>query len=446
MIKRKYNIIFLFGTFIFLLQSCSKETTGTPNDLAKNVSVLTFGGSLNESAQSITATQDGGFAILGLTQSNDGDVVGKNDTSFDYWLLKFDAENQLEWQKTYGGTLDDRGQSIIQTNDGGFALIGYSKSSDGDVSMNQGFDDFWMVKTSASGDIQWEKSFGFSGEDNGYSLIHTKDGGFLLCGTLDVSASGGQGNSKYTLAKSHAGGDYWVIKLNAAGDKQWSHYYGGTFTETPCEAIQTSDNGYIIVGSSDSNDVDISNNKGAYDFWIIKISETGSLIWEKSFGGSNTDEARAIVDTGEGNFLIVGDTRSNDLDVSKNLGAADVWILKINSFGELLWEKSFGGSSFDSARSIRKTPENHFIISGNSRSSGGDVSVNYGQNDVWVFSININGELLWQNTYGGSDVDLAFDAIQIDNKVIITVGESSSNDGDILENKGFSDMLIIKNE
>ncbi|MFH4966753.1 hypothetical protein V8G61_01000 [Gaetbulibacter sp. M240] len=446
MIKRKYYIILLFGAFIFLLQSCSKETTGTPNELAKNTDVKTFGGSLNESAQSITATQDGGFAVLGLTQSNDGDVVGKNDTSFDYWLLKFDVENQLEWQKTYGGTLDDRGQSIIQTNDGGFAIIGYSKSSDGNLSVNQGFDDFWMVKTSASGDIQWEKSFGFSGEDNGYSLIQTNDGGFLLCGTLDVSASAGQGNSKMITAKNHSGGYYWLIKLNALGEKQWSHYYGGTFTDIAYGAAETLDGSLIVVGSSDSEDLDITNNKGNYDFWIIKVSATGTLIWEKNFGGSNTDEARAIVSSDDGNFIVVGETRSNDIDVTNNHGAADIWAIKINASGDLIWEETYGGSGFDSGRSIKKTPDNNYIIAGNSRSSDGDLSINYGENDTWVIKIDNKGNLIAQNTFGGVDLDLAFDAIQLSNNTVITVGESSSSDDDIIENKGLSDLLILITE
>ncbi|GAA4280535.1 lipoprotein [Gaetbulibacter aestuarii] len=426
------------------MQSCSKENSSNPPE--NNTITKTFGGSGNENARSITPTSDGGYAILGSVQSNDGDVLGKTDTSFDYWLLKFDAENQLQWQKTYGGSLDDRGQSIIQTTDGGFALLGYSKSSDGDVSANNGYDDFWLVKTDASGTIVWEKSFGYSGTDTGYSMIQTSDGGYLLIGVLDVSASGGLGNNKMATAKNHAGGDYWLIKLSVSGEIQWSHYYGGTYTDTPYSVLETMDGDFIVVGSSDSDDVDITNNKGTYDFWVIKVSATGSLIWEKNFGGSNTDEARAIAASNDGNFIIVGDTRSNDLDVSNNHGAADIWAIKINTSGDLLWQRTFGGSSFDAGRSIRKTPDNNFIIAGNSRSADGNLNVNFGQNDVWMLKIDTNGKLLSQNTWGGSDVDLAFDAVQWVNNKIITVGESSSSDGDIPENKGFSDLLIIENE
>lgn len=269
--------ILAFLAIMLLGCSSNNENTNTPE--VEISFVKTLGGTNNESAQTVTKTSDGGYAILGYTQSNDGDVTNKTNNSFDYWLLKFDNENNLQWQKTYGGSDDDRGSDIIQTNDGGYAIFGYSKSNDGDVTENLGDQDFWILKLDNAGNIAWQKSFGFSGTDNGISLIQTNDNGFLLTGVLDVSASGGEGNSKSNAVK-HAGGDYWAIKIDASGNKTWSHFYGGTFTDTPYDVIQTDDNGYIIVGSSDSNDVDISANKGSYDFWVVKISETGTLIWE----------------------------------------------------------------------------------------------------------------------------------------------------------------------
>ncbi len=437
--------------FIFtalLVFNCSKNDNSppTPGDNNKDLVFLkTIGGSKNESAQSIVKTVDNGYAVLGHAQSADGDVTGKLDESFDYWLLKYDLNGTLQWQKTYGGSDDDRGSAIIHTSDGGFAILGRSKSSNGDTTENNGFDDFWVSKLDAAGTISWQRSFGFSGVDTGISIIQTKDDGYLLVGVLDVTASGGEGNSKSLQAKTqHAGGDYWVIKLNASGDKQWSRFYGGTFTDTPHDVIQTDDNGYILVGSSDSDDVDIKNNKGSYDFWIVKISDVGDLTWEKSFGGSEIDEARGIVKTSDDNYLIVGDTRSNDLDVSTNNGAADLWIIKISPTGTLIWEKTLGGSSFDVGRSIRKTQDNGFIVSGNSRSSNGDLINNNGQNDAWVIKLDSNANLEWQKTVGGSHVDLIYDAIELNDQSIIAVGESQSSDMDIPENKGFSDVLIFK--
>ncbi|WP_298531321.1 hypothetical protein [uncultured Algibacter sp.] len=437
----------LILSFILLIAfSCSKtEPIGKPNTPTLNIDfVKTLGGSLNERGESIINTNDEGYAILGYAQSNDGDLINKPDNSFDYWLLKFDKNHNLEWQRTYGGSDDDRGAHFIQTNDNGYALIGYSKSNDRDLTENNGANDFWVCKLNVSGDILWKKSFGFLGADNGNAIIQTQDNGFLITGVLDVSASNGQGNSKATGTKRHAGGDYWAIKLSNSGEKQWSKFFGGTFTDTPFDVIQTKDKGYILIGSSDSEDVDIQDNKGSYDFWVINISETGMLLWEKSFGGSQIDEAHAICDSGDGNYLIVGDTRSNDFDVSSNNGAADLWLIKMSPEGDLIWEQNYGGVSFDAGRSISKTQDGNFLISGSSRSLDGDLSENKGQNDAWLLKINPEGTLLWHKTIGGSNIDFAYDAIELNDKSIITIGESSSNDGDISTNKGFSDLLIIK--
>ena len=434
-------------SIIFITFNCSKNDN---NDSIISIDtsieidfIKTLGGTKNESAKAITKTSDGGYAILGHTQSMDSDVTNKSNESYDYWLLKFDQNNSLQWQKTYGGDDDDRGNDIIQTTDGGYAIIGFSRSNKGNITDNAGANDFWVSKLNASGTILWEKSFGFSGADNGMSIIETNDNGYLLLGVLDVSASNGEGNSKAASVK-HAGGDYWAIKINALGEKQWSKFYGGTFTDTPFDVIQTDDNGYIIIGSSDSDDVDIQEEKGGYDFWVVKISDTGTLLWEKSFGGSQTDEARAITKSNDGNYIIVGDTRSNDKDVSINNGAADLWVIKISPSGSLIWEKSFGGNSFDVARSISKTQNGDFIISGSSRSSNGDLTINNGQNDAWVIKIDTNSNLKWQKTIGGSEIDFAYDAVELNDKSIIVVGDSGSSNLDVLENKGFTDVLICK--
>lgn len=428
---------------LILLMSCKKDDD-VFSHLNINVSLVkTLGGSKNDSAQSVVATSDGGYAILGFTQSLDGDITDKTNESFDYWVLKYNAENELQWQKTFGGSADERGNSIIQTQDGGFAILGFSYSSDGDVTENIGLQDFWLVKLDAVGNISWQKSFGFQGADSGISVIQTNDLGFLISGTLDVTASGGQGNSSRSTNR-HAGGDYWVLKLDTAGNMEWSQYFGGNFTDTPYDVVQTEDNSFIIVGSSDSDDTDISSNIGTYDFWVVKISASGNLVWEKSFGGTQIDEARGIVSTNDGNYIIAGDTRSNDNDISNNKGAADLWLIKMTPEGNLLWKKTIGGSNFDVARSIVKSQNNGFILAGSSRSSDIDVSENNGQNDAWILKVDDNGNLLWETTIGGSNIDFAYSVAELNDGSIVGVGDSTSNDGDILENKGFTDLLLIK--
>ncbi|MEL0645616.1 hypothetical protein V6251_14580 [Olleya sp. Ti.3.14] len=431
-----------------ILLSCNNDTdNASPNITTSTQGVIenvkTFGGSKNESGQAVKKTTDGGYIVLGFTQSTDGDVTTKLDNSYDVWVVKYNQDNQLQWSQTYGGSGDERGNDIIQTNDGGYAIIGFTYSNDGDITNNNGQEDFWIIKIDAQGNLIWQKTYGFSGIDTGYSIIQTSDNGFFVTGVLDVTASNGAGNTRNNQTL-HAGGDYWAVKLDQSGTLEWSKYFGGFFSDTAYDVIQTTDQGFIIVGSSDSADTDISNNKGSYDYWVVKISSSGNLEWEKNFGGDEIDEARAIIPSGDGNYLIIGDTRSEDIDVSTNFGAADVWLIKISPQGELLWEKTYGGEDFDVGRAISSTQDNGFVICGSSRSLTGNLTNNKGQNDGWVLKIDANGSLKWQQSIGGSNIDFLYGITQLNNGTIISVGESSSNDFDITENKGFTDLLLIE--
>ncbi|WP_299115599.1 hypothetical protein [uncultured Winogradskyella sp.] len=438
------RLSYLCTTLSFLILFCCSNDDSTNRSIDIEATfVKTFGGTKNDSGQAVVNTTDGGYAILGYTQSNDEDITDKLNESFDYWVMKFDAQDNLQWQKTFGGSLDERGSDIIQTQDGGYALLGYSFSSDGDVTENAGSQDYWLTKLDFDGNMTWQKSFGYQGADTGISVIQTNDQGYLITGVLDVTASGGEGNSSRT-ANRHAGGDYWALKLDAFGNIEWSRYFGGNFTDTPNDVIQTNDNGFVIVGSSDSDDTDISGNLGTYDFWVLRISSTGEMIWERSFGGTQIDEARAIVKTNDGNYLIAGDTRSNDNNVSKNNGAADLWLIKISSDGDLIWEKTIGGSNFDVSRALVKSQNDGFLLAGSSRSNDIDVAINQGQNDAWLLKVDTNGNLKWETTVGGSNIDFTYGIAELNDGSIIAVGDSTSSDGDIIENKGFTDLLVIK--
>ncbi len=437
------KILISFGALVCF--SCDKNDDSNPQiaTIQETHFIKTLGGTLNESAQSIIQTNDGGYAIAGYTQSTNGTLSNKTLENFDYWFLKFDKNDHLQESKTYGGTGSEKAYMMIHTIDGGFALIGQSNSNDGDATKTSDLDDIWIIKIDASGNLIWEKTHGFSGNDQAFSIIQTNDGGYFISGIIDVTASEGNGNDRAAKRK-HAGGDYWGLKLDSNGNKIWRRFFGGSFTDTAFDAIETVDNGFIIIGTSDSEDVDISNNKGSYDYWAVKVNVNGDMVWEKSYGGSQIDEARSIVKTFDGNYLIVGNSRSNDGDISNPKGAADVWLIKISPTGNLIWEKSYGGSSFDSAEHITPTQDGGFIITGNSRSEDQDLITNEGQNDIWVIKINNSGELQWQKSIGGSAIDLAYSAIELSDKSIILCGESSSSDKDIEKNEGFTDLLIAK--
>ena len=461
-IMKKENIKIVAFVCALMLLGCSVDIPANINSIQNEEPDVTgpvnsgtidftktYGGTKNESARSIISTLDGGYAVLGFTQSMDGDITDKTDESHDYWLMKFSAQNTLEWNKTYGGSDNDRANDIIQTKDGGYIVIGSSFSMDGDVSGNPdnlGNDDYWVIKLDPMGNISWNKTFGFIGSDKGFSVLESSVGGYFIVGVLDVTASGGEGNTFSSNANAHAGGDYWGIKLSDTGEIEWSKFYGGNFSDTPESMIETEDNGYLIMGSSDSVDVDITGNYGSYDYWAVKISSTGTLEWERSYGGTEIDEAFGIVKTDDGNYMVSGVTRSSDNNVSLNKGGADVWLNKISPSGELLWEKSYGGSDFDVSTGIVKAQagDKGYIITGSSRSQDGDATLNQGQNDAWIIKISSDGELEWENSVGGSDIDFFYDAVQLQDGSIIAVGESFSNDGSIPENKGFSDLLLTK--
>jgi len=447
--KRVLNVL-LTVIVSFIAIHCSTDDTDSSIPTDDNPitgtleTIKTFGGSNNDIAHAIKSTSDGGYAILGYTLSNDQDITDKASEDADFYILKFDQSDVLQWSKTYGGTGDDRGSDFLVNQDGSFVVFGYSTSSDGDVSTNAGDKDFWVLKLSSTGAIVWQKSFGYLGEDFGTSIVKSKEGGYLLIGELDVVESDGQGNTTKTNALAHAGGNYWAIKIREDGNLEWSNYFGGSFSETPKDVIQTEDGGYMLVGASDSNDLDITNNKGFYDFWVVKISSAGILEWQKSFGGTNEDNGSSIVKTNDGNYIIIGSAKSNDQDVTINQGLADIWMIKISPSGDLISEKTIGGSNFDTAEKIIPAIDGGYIIAGSSRSEDGDTTLNQGQIDGWIIRIDSSLNVVWQISAGGSKFDYIFDVTELNDGSVIAVGNTYSDDGDIQENKGSSDILTIK--
>ncbi|WP_353777130.1 hypothetical protein [Winogradskyella sp. 3972H.M.0a.05] len=425
--------------------ACANDDDNTQTSFNGDVQwARTFGGSNEDIAYSVIETQDGNIAVLGYTNSTDGDLSNKTLEVNDYWFLKLDQEGNILLNKTYGGSGDDRGQKIIQTPDGGYAIVGYSMSSDGDGSNNEGFHDNWILKLDNSGNIIWEKSYGFSGHDHAYGLIATNDGGFFMTGFLDVTASGGEGNDTASRSTNrHGVGEFWCHKLDANGDLQWRRYFGGTNNDRSFSVVQANDGGYVIAGFSESTDFDITGNQGSYDYWVIKLDIEGNLVWQKTLGGSGIDQSRSIVRTNDNGYIIAGNSFSSDGDVDNNKGSSDFWLAKINDNGNVVWKKNYGGSDFDFASSIRKG-QTGYIVSGYTKSLDGDLTNNKGDNDYWVIKINESGDLLWQKNYGGSGLDLAHDAIEMTDRSIILVGDTESLDGDIIENKGLKDALIVK--
>ncbi|MDR2353255.1 MAG: T9SS C-terminal target domain-containing protein [Deltaproteobacteria bacterium] len=366
-----------------------------------------------------------------------------------FFALMVKAENFdsiIEWQKSFGGSEPDSASSITITSDGGYLIAGYSESNNGDATANRGNRDYWIVKIDALGNIQWQKSLGGSGWDYAHSSQQTFDGGYIIAGESKSNDGDVIRNprSNENCSIDNCNSDYWIVKLDSQGNIQWQKSLGGSGEDIAKSIKTTSDGGYIIAGDSDSNDGDVTGNHGKIDYWIVKLDSHGNMLWQKSLGGSLWDYANAIKITLDGGYIIAGDSSSNDGDVKGNHGGRDYWIVKIDSQGEIKWQKSFGGRGLESARDIQQTFDSGFIIVGESSSNERDLTVNKGNYDAWIVKVDSLGTLQWQKSLGGSEGDYAISCqISTDGGYMI-VGYSESNDGDIKDNYGKVDYWIVK--
>lgn len=428
---------------LVLLFSCTKEANSAVDEenpfLGEKMWSKTVGGSDFEEIHGVIATQDGGFVVVGDTKSSNGDITDKRYALEDIWLSKYDADGTMIWSKTYGGTKDDLGYSVVENPDGTLVVAGYSKSSDGEVSSNLGMHDFFIFKTDTQGNLIWSKSNGFMSHDHAHKIITTSDGGYFVVGYVDYAGLG-----KSSRGVLHGVGEFYGQKLDANGNIVWDNYFGGTQNDRAFDVVEANDGGFVLVGYSESNDFDADDNKGSYDYWVVKVDAVGSLVWKKSYGGSELDQAYGIAKNTNNTYIITGTSNSTDGAISSNKGANDVWIISIDDNGALLWEKSYGGSGFDTSNSIRRIANGNFLIAGHTRSIDGEITENKGENDFWAFTISPTGKMLWQKTFGGSNFDFGYDATELKDKGFVIVGQTQSNDLDATLNKGLSDLLIIK--
>ncbi len=339
----------------------------------------TYGGSTDEQAYSVKSTSDKGCIVVGYTLSNDEDVLG-NHGYYDAWVLKLDSTGAIQWQKCLGGSDWEEANDVQQTKDGGYVVVGRSRSTDGDVTVNHGYLDYWIVKLDSAGVIEWQKSYGGSSEDNAYAVQQTMDGGYIVCG----ESSSQDGN----VTGNHGDSDCWILKLNYEGKIEWERSFGGTSIDRANDILETANGGFIALGQTYSNNGNVTENHGLSDFWVVKMSQTGDLEWQKTFGGSNGEFARSICQTNDGGYAMTGQTQSNNGDAVGNNGGADLWVVKISETGELQWQKTLGGTQAEWGNAIQQTGDGGFILAGFAWSSNGDVSGVHGYNDFWVVKLS----------------------------------------------------------
>lgn len=412
-----------------------------------------FGGTLYESANSVIQTSDGGYAVFGVDSSCDGDVVRPCLGSYDLWVVKLSSSGTIQWQKSFGGSADEEGYQIIQTTDGGYALAAITFSPD--VTGFHGASDAWVLKLDSVGTVQWKKAYGGVGLDEATSIAQTNDGGYIVGGN-SVSNDGDVSGHHGSTTDSTASDDMWIIKLDAAGTIQWQKSIGGTKDDGSNSILQSNDGGYMIVGNSQSLDGDLlgKGNKGLNDWMVAKVSAAGNLSWVKLYGGSAQDDAaNSITKAADGGYVIAGGDGSVDGDVTGHHGPPctaaectdnDCWVIKIDSIGNLKWEKSLGGTGDDNTFSISPTLDGGYVLGAYSLSNDGNVTGNNGLYDFWAVKIDSIGNLKWQNSLGGSGIDQAYSMQQTSDGGYIVAGVSESINGDVTGNHGNTDLWVVK--
>ena len=342
------------------------------------------------------------------------------------------AQIEIEWDYRYNGVGNDAAFDILATSDGGQVIAGYTKSN--------GFD-FYIIKTDVEGTVEWEKIYGGSDGEQARSVIASNDGGYMVAGyTFSSDGDVGSNNGLY---------DYWVLKLDANGELIWEENYGGSDADI-CEDIIAVDGGYLLTGHAASIDFDITNPNDNFfhSAWVVKIDETGQILWDKSFGGGDTSvDGFCLIATPDGGFIMGSDVYVDGADggdVSSSYGFMDIWVAKADSEGNIEWEQSYGGSDEDNISDIVLASDGGYIVSGYSNSSDGLVQVNNGSYDYWTFKIAANGDFIWGKVLGGSEEETAKDVVEGDDGYIWVIGGAGSSDGDVIGNDGSYDYWLVK--
>lgn len=341
----------------------------------------TYGGSSDDVGTYGQQTKDGGYIITGYTSSYGADApfswLIKVQHRGDLWLIKTDAEGQKEWDRTYGGLGKDLGFFVQQTKDEGYIIVGGKKSF-----WIIGSYDLWIIKTDAKGNVLWDRTFGGSGEDLGFSVQQTNDDGYIIAGY-----------TSFTNGKKA-----WIIKIDSQGNKQLDMATGRADSEAASIGL-TKDGGYIITGYTPSS------GSGKEDVWLIKTNSKLHWDWLKTFGGPNRDLGLSVQETEDGGYIIAG------LTESFGAGKGDVWLIKTDPKGDREWDRTFGGSNFDSGASVQQTRDGGYIVTGYNTTTIDNVgsysrlfnSDNIGR--VWLIKTDSEGIELWNETFGGTRND-----------------------------------------
>lgn len=356
----------------------------------------TFGGPQHDWGRSLVQTNDGGYAVAGFTRSFGAGIE-------DVFLVKTDANGYILWNKTYGGPNADFGLSMVQTADGGYAIAGFTGS------FGAGLIDAYLIKTDANGNLAWSKTYGGTNDDSANSVIQMSDGGYTIAGS---TSSFGAGLS-----------DVFLFRTDANGAMLWNKTYGGTNDDYGYSVIQTVDGGYAIVGET------ASYGGGGLDVFLVKTDAIGVLQWNKTYGGADHDIGYSMVQASDSGYAIAGITGSY------GAGGYDAYLIKTLANGDMQWNKTYGGPSFDDWHGIVKASGGGYALAGRMILSS-DLS----DDDMVLAITDANGVMLWNKTWGGKDPDYGVSMVQTADGGYAIAGETQSFGA------GNTDFYLVKTE
>lgn len=346
----------------------------------------------------------------------------------DIWLIKLNNKGEVIWDKIIGNSDRNLTRSIVETRDKGFLISAWYKQKDSILDKKYNVydkkDDFYFLKFDSDGNKLWEKTLKADGYDFIKDVQETDDGGYIVAGSSNSKK--GQDKKNSSLGAS----DFWIIKLDANREIEWQKSIGAGRNEKLETVIRTLDGGYLIAGYSDSLEAkdQFPNAEKMNDYFILKLNGGGKLVWYKMYGGSMDDVLDAAIQTRDNNFILAGISNSpnNEHKTSSNIGGYDIWLVKIDFEGKILWQKSYGGEGFDNVETVQELSNGDLILGGTKEISKVVNDSICSQRDFYLLKTNSVGIKKWEINLGGSENDFLYSAYQIDNGNVIASGRSQS--------------------
>lgn len=424
-----------------------------------------YGGKHAEYLFDAQPTADYGFILAGSSISGKtGNKEDANKGDLDYWIWKMDEKGDLDWQKSFGGSGVDLLQSIQLTSDGGYILAGISNSKKGldKQDDSKGNDDFWIIKLDAKGNELWQKTIGGSGQEKLHSIILTNDGGYLLGGSSSSykSVKGIDGVEDLFAKSENTRGnlDYWVVKLKKDGTIEWQKTLGGKYADELKSVSILANGNYLLGGTSNSpiSGDKTEDNFGLNDYWLIQLDKTGNMVWQQTIGGSQDDNLFALTSTKDGGFIVGGNSNSatSNLKTKGSEKGSDFWVIKFDKDSNILWQENYNYGERDVLTSIIENEDGTYLIGGYAQSEANTNSAllskvkkgdKDGINDYIALKISAEGEEIWTQTAGSKGEEVMKKLLETRDGGYLLTGTSNGKASKDKNNTiGGNDFWVVK--